>query len=453
MTYFMKTPLILALAAAASLPFASAQEERRPDNPPRPADAERPPGPRERRPDAERPLNPPADRRPDSDRDPGQRRPEAQRPGAPRPEGDLRDGFKLHADRPDGQRVEIEVQGEPGRDRQRFHVYSNPPRPQKPTAYLGVVTRQVEPALGAQLGLPEGFGLVVDEVVPDSPAARAGVQRFDVIKQLNDQRLTDPNQLAALVRSAGKDADVSLTVVRKGAEQKLSVKVGERMLSERRPLDGLNSLPRNLPAVRERIERSARDVQERSGKLSNEFGEKTKEYHERMREYGTRLREFQERAAKEPRHPDAKPPQPPEMPQPPTPPRIDLRLDAPPADVLKEVRPGGAAGVRVEKDGNVTLWNTANARAVVKDEEGEVVLSSDNGKRTVTARDRDGKEIFNGPIDTDEQRAALPESVRRKLEGMHAKSRAQGGASTSGAAASLELEAAPPPPADEREIQ
>ena len=46
----------------------------------------------------------------------------------------------------------------------------------KPTPYVGVVTSPVPPALAAQLGLGEGFGVVVDEVVPDSPAKAAGIE-------------------------------------------------------------------------------------------------------------------------------------------------------------------------------------------------------------------------------------------------------------------------------------
>ena len=140
--------------------------------------------------------------------------------------------------------------------------------------YLGVVTTEVAPALAAQLGLPEGFGLVVDEVIPDSPAARAGVQRFDVLKQLNDQHLIDPNQLATLVRSFGKDADVSVTILRKGDVQRLSIKIGERMLPERRPAPAADELMRNLAPMRERAERGARELWDRTEKWKREFGDR-----------------------------------------------------------------------------------------------------------------------------------------------------------------------------------
>jgi S1-C subfamily serine protease len=68
--------------------------------------------------------------------------------------------------------------------------------PKVPVTYLGVETSEVPRVLSEQLGLAKGFGLVVDYVVPDSPAAAAGVQQNDIIKMLNDQILTDPEQYA-----------------------------------------------------------------------------------------------------------------------------------------------------------------------------------------------------------------------------------------------------------------
>lgn len=455
----MKTPLLLALATAVGLPLASAQDERRPENPPRSPDAERPPGPR---PDGDRPAQR-TERRPDGDRGPG-RRAEGHGLEAPNPEGRRPEGERRAAPRPGGERrddarVEIDARGGGATAQARAEASVGMPRPQKPTAYLGVATAEVPPALAAQLGLSEGFGLVVDEVVPESPAAKAGVQRFDVIKQFNDQHLTDPNQLAALVRSVGKDTEVTLTLIRKGTEQKVAMKVGERMLPERRPFGDADQLMRNLAPMRERVERGAREMREQMENWNGEFGERMKQYQERMKEYTNRLHEFHERnkGGQNPGETPPKAPEPPVPPTPPVPPRSNSRLEPAPADVLRPLRPGGAPRVRVEQDGNVTTWNTANARAVMKDDDGEVELRSENGKRTVTARDRDGKEVFNGPIDTDEQRAALPENVRRKIERMEIKtdSRRGGGVSADAAAhgGGVVIKVPGPVRGGEREIQ
>ncbi|MCE9610530.1 MAG: PDZ domain-containing protein [Chthoniobacter sp.] len=107
--------------------------------------------------------------------------------------------------------------------------------PMRALVFLGVSTSPIAPGTAAQLGLPEGFGLVVESVVPESPAARAGVQPRDVLRAFNDQQLAAPTQLAALVRATGRDADASLTVLRGGQEQKLRVRMAERPAQMRMP--------------------------------------------------------------------------------------------------------------------------------------------------------------------------------------------------------------------------
>ena len=102
-----------------------------------------------------------------------------------------------------------------------------------PVTFLGVETSQVPRVVSEQLGLPKGFGLVVDYVVPDGPAATAGVQQNDILKMLNDQILMEPDQLGKLVRSYQEGTNVVLTILRKGAETKVTVKLGKKEVSSR----------------------------------------------------------------------------------------------------------------------------------------------------------------------------------------------------------------------------
>src|SRR5438132_13238013 len=118
-------------------------------------------------------------------------------------------------------------------------ISPQPPRereermPKVPVTFLGVDTSEVPSVLCDQLGLPKGFGLVVDYVVPDGPAAAAGVQQNDVLKMLNDQILTDPGQLSKLIRSYSEGTNVTLTVLRKGQEQKITVKLAKKEVPRR----------------------------------------------------------------------------------------------------------------------------------------------------------------------------------------------------------------------------
>src|SRR6266404_3507097 len=102
-----------------------------------------------------------------------------------------------------------------------------------PVTYLGVETDEVPRVVSEQLGLPKGFGLVVEYVVPDGPAAAAGIQQNDILKMLNDQILTEPDQLSKLVRSFPEGTTITFTVLRKGKEEKIGVKLAKKEVSER----------------------------------------------------------------------------------------------------------------------------------------------------------------------------------------------------------------------------
>src|SRR6266404_7330847 len=103
-----------------------------------------------------------------------------------------------------------------------------------PVTYLGVETDEVPRVVSEQLGLPKGFGLVVEYVVPDGPAAAAGIQQNDILKMLNDQILTEPDQLSKLVRSFSEGTTVTFTVLRKGKEEKISVKLSKKEVPQER---------------------------------------------------------------------------------------------------------------------------------------------------------------------------------------------------------------------------
>src|SRR2546430_12008846 len=81
--------------------------------------------------------------------------------------------------------------------------------PKVPVTYLGVDTSQVPTVVSEQLGLAKGFGLVVDYVEANSPAATAGVQPNDILKMLNDQILIEPSQLRKLLQTFPEGAERS----------------------------------------------------------------------------------------------------------------------------------------------------------------------------------------------------------------------------------------------------
>src|SRR5262245_15019342 len=68
---------------------------------------------------------------------------------------------------------------------------SDAPRVEMPKYWIGLLGGPIpaDDALRAHLDLPENQGLRVENVVPDSPAAKAGLKRHDILLRANDQDL------------------------------------------------------------------------------------------------------------------------------------------------------------------------------------------------------------------------------------------------------------------------
>lgn len=93
-------------------------------------------------------------------------------------------------------------------------------------AWLGVYIQDVTPGMEKQLGVREGA--LVTEVVPNSPAAKAGIRAGDVITAVGDQKIRNSNdlQMAIMYRRPGEQ--VTVTLLRDKKTLVLSVVLEER---------------------------------------------------------------------------------------------------------------------------------------------------------------------------------------------------------------------------------
>ena len=95
-------------------------------------------------------------------------------------------------------------------------------RPAASRRRLGTTFAPTPDAIREQLDLPDGVGLLVDSVEPGSPAAAAGLKRFDILTRFNDQIVCNADQLATLIKLR-KPGPMPLTILRGGKERKLQV--------------------------------------------------------------------------------------------------------------------------------------------------------------------------------------------------------------------------------------
>ncbi|PYI87088.1 MAG: hypothetical protein DME26_07290 [Verrucomicrobia bacterium] len=89
-------------------------------------------------------------------------------------------------------------------------------RPAKDRTWLGVGVEEASEALMDQLGLDAGVGLVVTQVSADSPAAKAGLKKNDLLVELAGQSLVHPAQLRKLVQARKPGDEVKLVLYRGG---------------------------------------------------------------------------------------------------------------------------------------------------------------------------------------------------------------------------------------------
>lgn len=95
-------------------------------------------------------------------------------------------------------------------------------------AYLGVELVSLNEPLRAHFGVPEGSGVLVSNVVDDSPAARAGVQVGDIITRFDGEDVTSSRKLTTMVRKAEAGDPADLEIWRDGKVETVSTTLDER---------------------------------------------------------------------------------------------------------------------------------------------------------------------------------------------------------------------------------
>jgi Spy/CpxP family protein refolding chaperone len=249
--------------------------------------------------------------------------------------------------------------------------------PKVPAIFLGVETSRVPTVVSEQLGLSKGLGLVVEYVVPDSPAAAAGIQQNDILKMLNDQILIEPSQLRKLLQTFAEGAEVTLTILRKGQEQKVTVKLTKKEMPQRNSwmpgdkhewhwdFDDVGDLGEQMQDLKEQLQEQLGDAQR--GVIRGAVI--------KARQAAKRAREDARRAARE---------------------------------------------IRILSKDNGTLKATridlGKAQIVLSDDKGEMKLENVDGKKILIAKNPQGKLLFSGPVETNEDRGKIPADVRERYE-------------------------------------
>ncbi|MDH5492484.1 MAG: trypsin-like peptidase domain-containing protein [Myxococcales bacterium] len=91
-----------------------------------------------------------------------------------------------------------------------------PPSSSAPRGWFGLGLADLDPTLIQELGYPLGGGVVVDRVVPGSPAEAARLVRGDVLVAIGDRPIADLRSIRATLQSVSADQALTFQVWRQG---------------------------------------------------------------------------------------------------------------------------------------------------------------------------------------------------------------------------------------------
>lgn len=99
--------------------------------------------------------------------------------------------------------------------------------------YLGFVPRQFSEELAQDLGLAVKSGVLVKEVIAESPAAQAGMRTFDIILSINGHPVKQANRMLREIAKLEPGRTVEVDVLRGTTRLKLNVRVSTRPVGSR----------------------------------------------------------------------------------------------------------------------------------------------------------------------------------------------------------------------------
>jgi hypothetical protein len=264
---------------------------------------------------------------------------------------------------------------------------------QKEVTWLGAAIDEAPEVVTAQLGLDPGVGLVVTCVATNSPAAKAGLQKNDLLVEFEGQPLVHPQQLRKLIQVRKEGDTVKLVFYRTGKKQTVSATLAKTVAGF-----GLNEMPggwgyggafrqfgdlptgdafrEQMKALREQMGRVKIDQKQVQEEIRRSMEEARKTYREAMRQA--------------------------------------TNANSALGPILENLARMGAS---VDNDASVTVRSTGgSAKSLVNADESGTIVMVRNPKLYLTAHDKNGKLLFDGEIETPAQRAQVPRELWKKVE-------------------------------------
>lgn len=93
--------------------------------------------------------------------------------------------------------------------------------------WVGVTIQELTPELASEFGLKKSNGALVSDIAKDSPAAKAGVLRGDIILEFNGKEVKDVSSLRNMVAQSKSGTEISMKILRSGKEFTVKIIIKE----------------------------------------------------------------------------------------------------------------------------------------------------------------------------------------------------------------------------------
>ena len=293
----------------------------------------------------------------------------------PKAQEDLRQAGKGEGEQLEGLK---EKGGEEGEEERK--PGGAPPAVPPAGAWLGVLSKPVDETLQAHLGIEEGA--VLDYVAPDSPASKMGLRQHDIILEVEGEVVTGQGDLRDAIRIRKPGDKVVLTVLSRGEKKEREVELAARPEAE-------PNAPRILPQEGEGPGARFRNLPELPRDLDNLLPGGGDGLQRQLRGQWKRLekqlQDMEQNGA-------------------------GLKLDF---DLFRDLQPNN------ENGGAFNFNFKSSSSFMFKDENGSVEMKTTEGGKEVIVKDVEGEVLFEGPWDTEQDKASAPGEIRERIESMN----------------------------------
>ncbi len=94
--------------------------------------------------------------------------------------------------------------------------------------WVGVYFNEISPEVARYFRLRDTNGVIIVEVIPDSPAAKAGLQTYDIIRKVGDKTITKAEDFSQAVQELQPGETVMFVVMRQNSTTLIPVEIGNR---------------------------------------------------------------------------------------------------------------------------------------------------------------------------------------------------------------------------------